>query len=58
MSENYPMREPAFEKHFYASPSGLRPAEMYSIDNHSLIARTVSENERALDDIEEEISGR
>jgi hypothetical protein len=58
VGENYPMKEPAFEKHFYAPPGGLRPAEMYNIDNHSLIARTVPENEKALDDIEEEISGR
>ncbi|WP_104042476.1 hypothetical protein [Arthrobacter sp. ZGTC412] len=58
VGENYPMREPAFEKHIYAPPGGLRPAEMYSIDNHSLIAKTVPENEKALDDIEEKISGR
>lgn len=58
VGENYPMREPAFDKHVYAPPGGLRPSEMYSIDNHSLIAETVPENEEALDDIEEEISGR
>ncbi|VXB63180.1 conserved hypothetical protein [Arthrobacter sp. 9AX] len=58
VGENYPMREPAFEKHIYAPPGGITVGELYSIDNHKLIATTDPENEKALDDIEEKISGR
>lgn len=55
VGENYPMREPAFDKHVYAPPGGMTPPEAYSIDNHSLIATTKRENEKALEDILDEI---
>lgn len=58
VGENYPMREPAFDKHVYAPPGGFRPSEMYSIDNHSLIATTDPENEEALADVLAEIRER
>jgi hypothetical protein len=58
VGENYPMREPAFDKHVYAPPGGFTPSEMYSIDNHSLIATTKPENEEALADILAEIRER
>jgi len=58
VGENYPMREPAFDKHVYAPPGGLTPAELYSKDNHSLIATTDPENEEALADVLAEIRER
>lgn len=56
--ENYPMREPAFDKHVYAPLGGFRLSEMYSIDNHSLIATADPENEEALADVLAEIRER
>ena len=55
---NYPMKEPAFEKHVYAPPGGSGWQEAYSIDNHSLIATTDPFNEPALEDIRKEIRAR
>jgi hypothetical protein len=58
VGENYPMREPAFDKHVYIPPGGLNPSELYSINNHSLIATTDTENEEALADVLAEIRER
>ena len=58
VGENYPMREPAFDKHVYIPPGGVTPLEVYSINNHSLIATTDPENEEALADILAEIRER
>ncbi|TLM85512.1 hypothetical protein FDW83_03790 [Pseudarthrobacter sp. NamE2] len=58
VGENYPMREPAFDKHVYIPPGGITVQEFYSIDNHSLIATTKPENEEALEDILAEIHER
>ena len=55
VGENYPMKEPAFEKHVYEPPGGNGWAELYSIDNHSLIATADEENEQALRDVRKEI---
>lgn len=55
VGENYPMKEPAFEKHVYEPPGGNGWTEFYSIDNHSLIATTDEENEQALRDVRKEI---
>jgi len=58
VGDNYPMKEPAFEKHVYEPPGGSRLSEYYSIDNHSLIASTDPRNERPLEDLREEILSR
>jgi hypothetical protein len=55
VGENYPMKEPAFEKHVYEPPGGNGWTEFFSIDNHSLIATTDKENEQALRDVRKEI---
>ncbi|MFB8367778.1 WXG100 family type VII secretion target [Pseudarthrobacter sp. NPDC055928] len=55
VGENYPMKEPAFEKHVYEPPGGNGWTEFYSIDNHSLIATTYEENDQALRDMRKEI---
>ena len=58
VGDNYPMKEPAFEKHVYAPPGGSDWQEAYSIDNHSLIATTDPFNAPALADIRQEIRAR
>ncbi len=58
VGENYPMKEPAFEKHVYEPPGGYRWRQFYSIDNHTLIATTDPRNEKPLEDIRGEILGR
>jgi len=58
VGDNYPMKEPAFEKHVYEPPGGSRLSEYYSPDNHSLIASTDPRNERPLEDLREEILSR
>lgn len=58
VGDNYPMKEPAFEKHVYTPPGGSGWQEAYSIDNHSLIATTDPLNEPALEDIRNEIRAR
>ena len=58
VGENYPMKEPAFEKHVYAPPGGSNWQEAYSIDNHSLIATSDPFNEPALEDIRKDIRAR
>ena len=58
VGDNYPMKEPAFEKHVYAPPGGSNWQEAYSIDNHSLIATTDPFNAPALADIRNEIHAR
>ena len=58
VGDNYPMKEPAFEKHVYAPPGGNTWQEAYSVDNHSLIATTDSFNLPALDDIAKEVYAR
>ena len=58
VGDNYPMKEPAFEKHVYAPPGGSNWQEAYSIDNHSLIATTDPFNAPALEDIASEIYAR
>ncbi|WP_407709757.1 hypothetical protein ACJJV6_01435 [Arthrobacter nitrophenolicus] len=58
VGENYPMREPAFDRHVYEPPGGISLPDLYSIDNHTLIATTTPENERALEDIQSEILER
>jgi hypothetical protein len=52
---NYPMREPAFEKHIYAPPGGMDWGDAASMDNHSLITSVGTENDMALRDIRKEI---
>lgn len=58
VGDNYPMKEPAFEKHVYAPPGGTGWQEAYSSDNHSLIATTDPFNGPALADIRREIRAR
>ena len=58
VGDNYPMKEPAFEKHVYTPPGGTGWQEAYSIDNHSLIATAGPFNEPALDDIRKGIRAR
>lgn len=58
VGENYPMKEPAFEKHVYLPPGGSDWAEHFSIDNHSLIATTDPWNEKVLRDISRELRDR
>lgn len=58
VGDNYPMKEPAFEKHVYTPPGGSNWQEAYSIDNHSLIATTDPVNGRALADVRNEIRAR
>lgn len=58
VGDNYPMKEPAFEKHVYDPPGGSNWQEAYSIDNHSLIATMDPFNEPALEDIRNEIRAR
>lgn len=58
VGDNYPMKEPAFEKHVYAPPGGSGWQQAYSIDNHSLIATTDPFNEPALADIRKAIRAR
>ncbi|MCP8998472.1 hypothetical protein NFC73_01795 [Pseudarthrobacter sp. RMG13] len=58
VGENYPMKEPAFDKHAYAPPGGMDQLDMYSMENHSLIATTDAGNEEALEDVLEEIRRR
>ena len=58
VGDNYPMKEPAFEKHVYAPPGGSNWQEAYSVDNHSLIATTDPFNAPALEDIASEIYAR
>ena len=58
VGENYPMKEPAFDKHVYAPPGGMDPLDIYSIENHSLIASTDPDNEKALEDVMEEIRAK
>jgi hypothetical protein len=58
VGENYPMKEPAFEKHVYEPPGGNRWSEFYSIDNHSLIATLEPSNQKALADVGREIRAR
>ena len=58
VGENYPMKEPAFEKHVYSPPGGIDLADAYSIGNHSLIATTSPDNEAALEDIRSAINSR
>lgn len=62
VGDNYPMKEPAFDKHVYAPP-GTRDGtgevdwtEHISIENHTLIATTTAENEAALRDVRREIN--
>jgi hypothetical protein len=52
---NYPMKDPAFEKHVYAPAGGADWGDAVSMDNHSLIATIGPENEMALRDIRKEI---
>ena len=58
VGDNYPMKEPAFEKHVYAPPGGSNWQEAYSVGNHSLIATTDPFNAPALEDIASEIYAR
>ncbi|MBP1135434.1 hypothetical protein JOE31_001666 [Arthrobacter sp. PvP023] len=58
VGENYPMKEPAFEKHVYEPPGGFGWTEAYSIDNHSLIATTDPWNEKAINDVRTELRDR
>jgi hypothetical protein len=58
VGDNYPMKEPAFEKHVYEPPGGSDWQEAYSIDNHSLIATTDPFNDPALEDIAKEVYAR
>ncbi|MFC7850080.1 hypothetical protein ACFUTU_16555 [Arthrobacter sp. NPDC057388] len=53
---NYPMKEPAFDKYFYAPPGGVEWGDMVSMENHSLITSIGPENEMAMRDIRKEIS--
>jgi len=52
---NYPMKEPAFEKHVYAPPGGIDWGDAASMDNHSLITSVGTDNDMALRDIRKEI---
>lgn len=52
---NYPMKEPAFEKHLYAPSDGVDWSDPISMENHSLITSIGPENV-ALSDILKEIS--
>lgn len=62
VGDNYPMKEPAFDKHVYAPPGtsegtgDVKWTEHISIENHSLIAKTTAENEAALRDVRREIN--
>ncbi|RAX46970.1 hypothetical protein DQ354_01830 [Arthrobacter sp. AQ5-06] len=58
VGENYPMKEPAFDKHVYAPPGGCEWSDGLSFENHSLIATTGPDNEKALEDVDKEIRGR
>ncbi len=58
VGENYPMKEPAFDKHIYAPPGGFEWSDGLSFENHSLIATTGPDNEKALEDVEKEIRGK
>ncbi len=57
VGENYPMNEPAFDRRVYDPPGGTDPGDVYSIDNHVLIATAGPENETALRDVRKEIYG-
>jgi hypothetical protein len=50
------MKEPAFDKYFYAPPGGVEWGDMVSMENHSLITSIGPENEMAMRDIRKEIS--
>lgn len=52
---NYPMKEPAFEKHIYAPSDGMDWSDPASMENHSLITSIGPEN-GALRDILKEVS--
>ncbi|MFJ3956643.1 hypothetical protein [Arthrobacter sp. NPDC090010] len=55
VGENYPMRDPVFDRHVYESPGGTTGMDI--VDDHSLIATTGPDNQTALRDIEKEIYG-
>lgn len=62
VGDNYPMKEPAFDKHVYAppgTPAGTDDVdwtEHISIENHTLIATATAENEAALRGVRREIN--
>jgi hypothetical protein len=58
VGDNYPMKEPAFEKHVYTPPGGTDWTDAYDIGNHSLIATTGPDNEAALEDVRSAVNSR
>ena len=55
VGDNYPMKEPVFDKHIYAPPGGVTWRDAYSIHNHSLIAATTADNEMALREMRKDL---
>lgn len=53
--ENFPMKDPAFEKHVYSPPGEDDWRDHLSGDNHRLIATAGSENDIAMRDVRKEI---
>ncbi|WFR82677.1 hypothetical protein [Arthrobacter sp. Y-9] len=55
VGDNYPMKDPAFDRHVYSSPGGTTGLDI--INDHSLIATTGADNQSALRDIQKKIYG-